>query len=1224
MSLFMLRKLTILLLVLLPFTSFSQSKLTYEAYFDYSTGYCPGDTQYDHWVNLITSLDTNSDKYLKMTMRGTYDMTGKTCSDKFAVRQIADALYQGYDASIPCDGAIWKVGTGCSDANCGNKSDYIELTLNQYTCNCGISYTIRPGITSPNWGGINTETCQWGAQNANQYMMLDVYRIFGNDNLTVNSFKMPDACEYKQDLYVNIGNYGANTVNDFYIGYSIDGVLQTPIYIGKPINSDETIQYMLESGFNFSALTKYDFKVWTYDPNSNPDSEPGNDTLNFTYIHAGTPPVPVADDYVNCGVGKVDIEAKSSDVIAWYDKPSGGSMLGMGPQFTTPFLRSTTNFYAEALRFKSPGSTLNTGFHNYTVLSYDPSQYNGAMIKIRANDMLRLTGIKVQSAFNNSNPYYRVYVREGGFSGYEQDSSTWTRIFDAELSNGGTYNTIPVELIMKPGVDYGLYVTTDPKNGEDMWIDYGVNSYNNGDISIQGGNYMYGLFGQIGTPWTLDCELTYEKTCVSNSREAVKVVINPKPFGSELIASNGFNGRYDLGSGNRPDVAEVGKNIQYELTVPTGYDNSDYDNTWTVNSVEIESEYGVPLNGSDFSFVDPTPGNNGRVVLNTKSYMLDSTLRIKIKISDKGPFFCDTVLVRSIHIAPTPKANFSVPNINCQFEDIVFTNLSTVHSGNLEYRWEFGPNDTTDFAQPVKSFSTPGVYSIKMTAITNPYRITKDTIINVTIGTVPQPSFKVQNACYGKAIVFTNQTPGTGLVHTWNFGDNGAQSNVASPIRNYASAGMYTVTLTTNLNGCKAVFKRNAHVFPTPVAGFDILTPNVCSNVDAEFKNTSNVLSGVLGAFWEFGDGEVNTASDPLHKYSSQGNYNVKLKSVSEFGCADSMVKNITVKPAPTVDFRSDRLCRYEETEFTNLSTEFSGIGSVYTWSFNDGITIIGKNYKRKWNNYGPAFVTLKSVLTNGCQSEITKEIEILKQGTADFIVSDICNGENAVFANRSSSDDGVMNYKWFFGDTSNVSYAVNPIKRYDVSTSTTFSVALVVGVPGGCEDTLVKQVTVTGTPTCEFSVAPNNNIGFNTYKFTPANNGYDTYEWMFGDGGTSMDAEPNYKYQALGTYDVTLNATDGECECTSTKKVSITQTGLDALNENNLKVYPNPADKLINLELDGNASVQIFNHLGQLVMTSEISEKGQMYIGDLSSGLYTVVIETGGVKSVVKVSVVH
>jgi len=1222
-------KRTLLLFVLsIPFFVTAQSKLTYNEYFDYNYGYCPGDPQYDNWVGLITTLDTTVDKYLKITMRGTYDMTGKSCTDKYAVRQIADALYNGYDVSVPCDGAVWSVGTGCSDYNCGNYSDYIELTINQYTCNCGTSYTIRPGITSPNWGGMNTETCQWWYQNANQDMIVEIERIYGNDNLSAKSLVTPNECAYTQNIYANIMNVGDNTVNNYYVGYSINGTTQTPIYVSTALNSEETVQLMLASNYTFTANTNYTFKIWTYDPNGNPDSESYNDTVTVEYKHSGAPSIPSGTDVVRCGVGKETISVSSNDSIGWYSDPTGGSMLKMGGSFVTPFLYATDTFYAEALRFKSTEQNLSTGFNNYTMISYDQNEYNGGMFKVKSNDLIKISGLKVQGLFGNSAPHYTVYMRKGGFAGVENDSTAWERVFDAPIVSGGSLNTIPVDLVLEPGIEYGLYITTNPLSGEDIWMNYGTNSYSNSDLTITGGNAIYGKFGRWGiyTPWTVDCEFIYQKTCASASREPVVVVVNPKPSGSDLVVDNNFNGKYSLGLLNDPDVSEVGAQLVYELTPPNGYSNSGHGSTWEVNSVTLESEYGVPVNTSLYSFSNPGSGN-GVLTFTPDADLLDSNIRVKIYASDLGPYFCDTLITRIIHIAPTPKVNFSFPTSICEGDDVYFTNLSTIHSGSMTFKWEFTPTDSSDFTEPVQVFNTKGSYNIKLTAKSFPYGIEKDTTITIQVGEIPLAAFKTVNACEGNAVSFINQTPGTGIVYTWNFGDNTPTSNVTSPTHMYPTPSGYSVTLTANRSGCIAKIVRKAYVFPTPVAEFNGPSAPVCMNEPITFENESTISSGKVGAWWNFNDGNVSTIVDPSHAFAAAGTYDVKLKSVSEFGCTDSIVHQVVIKPAPVVDFTYNKLCQNDPTRFVNTSTEFSGISSGYTWEFSEGANANTKDVTKTWTSHGPKTIKLKSVLSNGCQSETVKQIDVLTQPKADFKTYDICVNEDAQFVNLSTIEDGEILYKWYFGDNSPVNTNPMPTHKFTQTITTTYTVNLIASVAGGCDDTASKSITVTNIPTCDFTVAPANTIGFNTYKFTPSVSTYDSYEWFFGEGGTSTAVAPTYKYAYLGSFEITMKAKDADCECSITKRVGISKTSIDAEIADKFKLYPNPTDKYINIDLmnTNNATVRILNNVGQVVLSQDLAQtSSELYVGDLASGMYTVEVIIDGVRSVTKLSVVH
>ncbi len=76
---------------------------------------------------------------------------------------------------------------------------------------------------------------------------------------------------------------------------------------------------------------------------------------------------------------------------------------------------------------------------------------------------------------------------------------------------------------------------------------------------------------------------------------------------------------------------------------------------------------------------------------------------------------------------------------------------------------------------------------------------------------------------------------------------------------------------------------------------------------------------------------------------------------------------------------------------------------------------------------------------------------------------------------------------------------------------------------------------------------------------------------------------------------------------CKAWKPVGITTPGLKSLN-----IYPNPASNLIKIDNReiGNASLKVYNSLGQIVMELPFLETISLDIAGLNSGIYTVKIE--------------
>lgn len=121
----------------------------------------------------------------------------------------------------------------------------------------------------------------------------------------------------------------------------------------------------------------------------------------------------------------------------------------------------------------------------------------------------------------------------------------------------------------------------------------------------------------------------------------------------------------------------------------------------------------------------------------------------------------------------------------------------------------------------------------------------------------------------------------------WNFGDGGrSESREVDYI--YDLPGVYDVSLTvTNPAGRKAVATMRIDVWPTPKASFEI--PQSDMSVTDDHIRFSNLSNGATSYRWDFGDGTMSEAFEPVHKYSSFGRYDVTLVAVSENGCKDSV-----------------------------------------------------------------------------------------------------------------------------------------------------------------------------------------------------------------------------------------------------------------------------------------------------------------------------------------------
>ncbi len=1057
-----------------------------------------------------------------------------------------------------------------------------------------------------------------------------------NNDAGVSTLTPLDFCTNTQSIGAKVYNFGKFRLDSFRLYWSINGVAQTPRYITSSLAGGKDTTIVLNSSYTFTNNSTYTFKMWTALPNGTTDSVAANDTLRSTLNFFGNPPAPTTTNFIQCGIGRPMLEAttgSNNDTIMWYRNSSGGSPIGMGKKFLGPQINATTTFYAQAFRFAAKNK-LSNGNTGNIVVSFNYSAYNGNYFDVSTTSPLNVDSITFRVYLNNTSTNYRLYYKTGTFVGSETNANAWTLINSGTgrcFSTGGQ-NFIKVaakDILLSPSQVYGFYFTIDPTSGggNDIYMKGSTALTSNGDMTIVGGKYGYGLFGStsFGPTYTIDCEFSYSKACINPSRTALIVTVKPRPTGADIVKGSTFQGQFRIGDQTKPDVTEPGKTIVYEIVPPTGFTNSGHSTTWTLNNVVARTKYGVLVPSTEYTVNPPSGSNPGTVTFTGLTKYIDSFITFSINYSDLGPYFCDSTIKRTFVIAPTPWPNFKFPASICLGDAVLFDNTTTIHSGNASYMWYFGNGDSADLQSPVYEYKAPGTYSVKLVAKSFPWGVIHDTTITVEVGELPTTLFRVNNKCQGLPVTFVNMTfvANGVLTYDWDFGDGTPHSTATNPSHQYSIPGGYKVTLKATANGCVSTLVKNAYMFARPVANFAAPIAPICAKSEVLLANTSTIALGEQGAYWTYGDGNSSTIYHGKHSYQDAGTYSVKLLAVSEFDCKDSVTKTVTIKPTPIPAFSGNQFCGKIPTIFTNTTTEALP-NPVYTWTFSDGFTSSQKNVTRTWPYEGPFSATLNAAYTNGCSASLTQNFEVLIQPKADFDVQNICSGETASFVNKSKGDRGGIEYTWDFGNSTGSNLPA-PTRLYNPAITTTYIITLVAAYPNACSDTVRKTITVSESPKCDFTYK---DMGMRNVKFTPANTGYTKYEWFFGEGGTSTTESPNYQYAYIGNFNATLKTTNqAGCTCEMTKRISTT-TDINALvNTNGVSIYPNPNNGTFTVTNASNHAmkVEVFNVLGSKIY-SKNSAEGTMTVNlqDQAKGVYLVKVTIDGVTSTTRVTVAN
>jgi len=132
---------------------------------------------------------------------------------------------------------------------------------------------------------------------------------------------------------------------------------------------------------------------------------------------------------------------------------------------------------------------------------------------------------------------------------------------------------------------------------------------------------------------------------------------------------------------------------------------------------------------------------------------------------------------------------------------------------------------------------------------------------------------------------------------------------------------------------------------------------------------------------------------------------------------------------------------------------------------------------------------------------------------------------------------------------------------------------------------------------------------GSNIVEFTNHSFNGVSYLWDFGDGDTSTLENPIHTYQNYGTYHVTLTVYSN-CQSityTNHQVVASISSNIDYNYLNDIKIYPNPANEVINIEIPFiNKDIEIYDLQGRLIFMDKCkTNKIKINVSDFNGGVY-------------------
>jgi len=696
--------------------------------------------------------------------------------------------------------------------------------------------------------------------------------------------------------------------------------------------------------------------------------------------------------------------------------------------------------------------------------------------------------------------------------------------------------------------------------------------------------------------------------------------LEKSPSGSAITAVS-------IGSAKGPAPSDpfwksiANETLKFSVTPPAGFTNSDYSTGYMVNTNAYEKVGGVPLPASATTY-SHNPTSGGEWTLNVPDKTFDGKALIYELQFVNVISGCDSTITIEILVVDDGMPDFTTISITCEKLNTEFKNLSTVSSGYLSYKWDFGDGSVSAKPNPEHVYTNAGAYTVTLTTRTVPYGFENSITKIILIHETPDVNFSHIDKCYGQTISLTNTSTNIiGLpTYEWDLGD-GNSSISKDVLVAYNQPGEYTVSLTvTTDNGCYGHVAKSVTSYANPVPNFEFPALKCMGNI-VPFKNTTTIAFSNWTSKWQFGVGEgASNDMHPLYEFTKIGIAKVKLVTTSEFGCSDSIIKNVQIEHTPIINITNNDACVGYPTIFNSNVDVPSNLTATYKWNI-DLVNYLDETPAVIFKYADYEVVKVDVAFSNGCQASATKRVQSAHRPKADFNVnSAVCSGQMIDLYNTTLVKFGAPKYTWNLGDGSVFVDEHAPKYIYSNNQSKDYTITLIATSPlGTCPDTFSKTVSVGVTPVCDFTVSDIYMPGHRGYEFKSVSQSGVQYDWDFGDGMKSNAPNSNHQFSRDGVYSVKLKISTPEgCSCEKIISHHVVNLGLsDVFAKSGLVIFPIPSTGVINLVNKGNVnieSIKVVNTIGSVVYFSSVNIADNSFSIDLTknaAGVYLVQVKT-------------
>jgi gliding motility-associated-like protein len=449
--------------------------------------------------------------------------------------------------------------------------------------------------------------------------------------------------------------------------------------------------------------------------------------------------------------------------------------------------------------------------------------------------------------------------------------------------------------------------------------------------------------------------------------------------------------------------------------------------------------------------------------------------------------------------------------------------LTAQNIAGASYDW-IGPNGFNVINQqnpsiPGITIPASGTYTV---TVTNASGCTGTATTSVIVNSLPVAVANNNGPlCEGNQL---NLTSNGGIDFDW-IGPSGYDQpntqNTSIVITNASNAGTYTVTVTDG-NGCSSTSITDVTINTIPVASAGNNGP-ICEGANLDLTSSGGNTYSWIGPAG-FND-PVNQNPVLVNASSGQsGTYTVTVTDLNN--CTATATTIVLIQPNPLVNANTNApLC-------TGINVQLNASGAdTYNWVGPLGFSDPSQN--AILINPTPAMngtYTVTGTNLTGCTNSNTIQVTIFPSPTASFSGNNLlgCAPVCTDFTDLSTViGSTITNWQWTV-EGQNPSSLQNP--TFCFNNPGLFDASLVVTSTDGCTSTITMSdyVVVNANPVASFIYSPDVIYESEpTVYFTNTSSGANNYGWSFGDGGSSVLANPTYTYADTGIYCIQLTVSN-------------------------------------------------------------------------------------------------